>query len=415
MKKVIFHVDVNSAFLSWSALKRLQNGEQDLRLIASCVGGDEQSRHGVVLAKSMVAKRYGVSTGEPIFSARRKCPGLVVVSPDFEWYVKNSRAMFDIFNAFTPDVKAYSIDEGFLDMTGMEKLMGAPLDAAAKLSSRIRGELGFTVNIGISSNYLLAKMASDFEKPDKIHTLFPDEIEEKMWKLPIGDLFGVGRHSVKALQQMGLYTIGDVAKLDRQILVSHFGKYGAQMWDYANGIESVPMVRTETKENSYGNSTTTASDIMMPEDALGILLSLAESVGSRLRLDDKRAQTVTVTLKNSDFKSRSHQCSLPYATNITNVLYETAVQLLYEMWDGNPVRLIGISAGKTFDEAYEQLSLFDTKKAEKLKKLDAAMDDIRSRFGETSVVRARLADKKGHMGLSNAKAKQKKRDERENK
>lgn len=179
MERVFFHVDVNSAFLSWSALKLLKEGHDDLRLIASCVGGDEKSRHGIVLAKSILAAQAGVRTGEPLYMARKKCPGLVTVKPQFDWYVKNSRAMIAIMQEFTPDVEQYSIDEAFLDMTGMQTLMGPPLEAAARLKDRIRDELGFTVNIGISSNRLLAKMASDFQKPDKIHTLFPDEIDKK--------------------------------------------------------------------------------------------------------------------------------------------------------------------------------------------------------------------------------------------
>ena len=198
MEKVYFHVDVNSAFLSWSALKLLRDGQTlDLRTVPSAVGGDEEKRHGVVLAKSGPAKKYGVHTGESLFAARRKCPELIVTPPDFDWYVQNSKALIAILQQYTPDVEQYSIDEAFLDMTGTEALFGPPLTVAHTLRNRVREELGFTVNIGVAPNRLLAKMASDFEKPDKVHTLFPDEVPAKMWPLPVGNLFGVGPSAVR--------------------------------------------------------------------------------------------------------------------------------------------------------------------------------------------------------------------------
>lgn len=410
MERVFFHVDVNSAFLSWSALKMLKEGHDDLRLIASCVGGDEKSRHGIVLAKSILAAQAGVRTGEPLYMARKKCPGLVIVRPQFDWYVKNSRAMIAIMREFTPDVEQYSIDEAFLDMTGMQTLMGSPLEAAARLKDRIRNELGFTVNIGISSNRLLAKMASDFEKPDKIHTLFPDEIDKKMWHLPAGGLFGVGKSTAKTLNNMGFYTIGDVAAADRALLVSKLGKMGDMVWNYANGIESVAIVRHEAKENSYGNSVTTGEDVSSIDVALGIMMSLVESVAMRLRTDGKKAGVVTVTLVDTEFNRHSHQCSLEHPTNTTDVIYENAQQLLYEMWKADrPVRLIGISAGKASHEEFEQMSLFTDERNDKLKKLDAAMDEIRNKFGEEAVVRARLLGSKRQERLSKAKNADKRR------
>ena len=241
MNKVIFHVDVNSAYLSWSSLKALAEGEEtDYRTIPCVVGGDESKRHGVVLAKSLPAKKYGIRTGESLFEARRKCPVLTILRPDFSTYVKMSRAMFRIFEAYTPDVYQYSIDEAFLDMTGMETLLGPPEQAARRLKDEIRDSLGFTVNVGISSNYLLAKMASDFEKPDKVHTLYPREIREKMWPLPVGDLFSVGRSARKKLERHGVRTIGDLAALDRNLLLSEMGVQGGVIWDYANGMETSP-------------------------------------------------------------------------------------------------------------------------------------------------------------------------------
>ena len=261
MAKIYFHVDVNSAFLSWSALKALRDGGTvDLRTIPAVVGGDETKRHGVVLAKSGPAKQYGIKTGESLFAARTKCPGLTVVPPDFDWYVQNSKALIQILNDYTPDVEQYSIDEAFLDMTGTEALFGPPLTAAHTIRRRVRRELGFTVNVGIAPNRLLAKMASDFQKPDKVHTLYLYEVEKKMWPLPVGELFGVGPSAAKKLNSCGIYTIGNLAAQDRATVVSLFGARGDTLWNYANGREADPVTKQGSRDNSYGNSVTMPRD-----------------------------------------------------------------------------------------------------------------------------------------------------------
>ena len=242
MSKIFFHVDVNSAFLSWSAIKHLRDGEDvDLRTIPAVVGGDEAQRHGVVLAKSGPAKKYGIKTGESLFAARTKYPGIKVVPPDFDFYVQKSKAMIAILQDYTPDVEQYSIDEAFLDMTGTEQLFGPPLTVAHAIRQRIYRELGFTVTVGVAPNRLLAKMASDFEKPDKVHTLFPEEVPAKMWPLPVGDLFGVGPSAARRLNAWGVYTIGELAAMDRDTAVRLFGTRGDTLWNYANGREADPL------------------------------------------------------------------------------------------------------------------------------------------------------------------------------
>ncbi|MDD4850284.1 MAG: DNA polymerase IV [Gemmiger sp.] len=413
MPRVYFHVDVNSAFLSWSAIKLLRaGGTVDLRTIPAAVGGNEETRHGVVLAKSMPAKAYGIRTGESLFAARAKCPALTVTPPDFDWYVQNSKAMIQIFGDYTPDIEQYSIDEAFLDMTGTEGLFGPPRRAAAQLKERIYKELGFTVNIGIAPNRLLAKMASDFEKPNRIHTLFPEEIPAKMWPLPAGALFGVGPSAAKRLAKAGIYTIGEIAQAPRKVLTDIFGVRGGTVWDYANGIESEPMTKTSARDTTYGNSATTAQDLATPAEADTLLLSLAESVASRLRLDGKSARVVTVQVCDNAFRRTSHQTSLPSPTNSTEVIYHTAKALLRQLWPGRPVRLVGVTAEHTGEDHFEQLTLFaDPHHADKQEKLDRAADALRKKFGEDAIVRAKLL-KPGekpatHGGLGAAKARQK--------
>ena len=392
MAKIYFHVDVNSAFLSWSALKHLQDGDvQDLRTIPAVVGGDEAKRHCVVLAKSGPAKKYGIQTGESLFAARAKCPGLTIVPPDFDFYVQNSKALIKILGDYTPDVEQYSIDEAFLDMTGTEALFGPPLTVAHTIRRRVKRELGFTVNVGIAHNRLLAKMASDFEKPDRVHTLYKYEIETKMWPLPVGDLFGVGPSAAKKLNSFGICTIGDFARLDRETATRMFGSRGETLWNYANGRETDPVTKQGSRDNSYGNSVTMPQDLPRPEDADATMLALCDSVGRRLRADGKTARVVTVQLVDNAFRRTSHQTTLPNPTNSTDRLYHVAAELMRQMWPARPVRLVGVSAEKTGEDNFEQMDFFtDAARTDKQEKLDRAADALRRKFGGAAVTRATL-------------------------
>ena len=413
---VWFHVDVNSAFLSWSALKALNGGGTlDLRTVPAAVGGDEEKRHGVVLAKSQPAKRYGVRTGESLFAARQKCPGLIVVPPDFDWYVQCSKGLIAILRDYSPVVEQFSIDEAFVEMTGSEALFGPPVQAADAIRERVKREWGFTVNVGISVNRLLAKTASDFEKPDRTHTLWPEEIPQKLWPLPVGALFGVGPSAVRTMDALGIRTVGDLAHADPEVLRGAFGVRGDSFRRHANGIEGTPLGRREAKDNSYGNSVTLPEDLETPRQADATLLALAESVAGRLRGDGKSARVVAVQLVDNAFRRTSHQVSLPNPTNATEVIYQTSRQLIRQMWPKRPVRLVGITCERTTAHAFEQLDLFtDARRTDRQEKLDRAADALRSRFGDKAVVRARLldpADKPTAPGaLSAAKERDKRRD-----
>lgn len=392
VEKVYFHVDVNSAFLSWSALKLLRAGETlDLRTVPSAVGGDEEKRHGVVLAKSGPAKKFGVRTGESLFAARLKCPQLVVTPPDFDFYVQNSKALIAILQQYTPDVEQYSIDEAFLDMTGTEALFGPPLQVAHTIRERVHRELGFTVNIGVAPNRLLAKMASDFEKPDKVHTLFPAEVPEKMWPLPVGELFGVGPSAVKKLNRWGILTIGDLAQSERRLIVDLFGARGDTLWNYANGREADPVTKQHARDNTYGNSVTLPRDLTRPAQADATLLALCDSVGRRLRADGRTARVVAVQLVDNAFRRSSHQTTLPDPTNSTDRLYRVARELMEQMWPQRPVRLVGVSAEKTGTDQFEQLDLFsDPARRQKQETLDRTADALRRKYGGAAVTRAKL-------------------------
>lgn len=407
-QRIIYHIDVNSAFLSWQACHMLKTAPDsvDIRTIPSVIGGSEKLRHGIVLAKSSPAKKYNIQTAETLVSARKKCPGLVIVPPDYEIYVRYSSRFIDLLQQYAPVIEQYSIDEVFCDMTGTEKLYGNPVDFAHRLKNIIKKELGFTVNIGVSENKLLAKMASDFEKPDKVHTLFPSEISEKMWPLPVNELFFAGKSSVAKLHSLGIHTIGELASTDVSILRSVLKKQGEVLWNYANGHDLELVTDHKVPAKGFGNSVTTAFDVTDEYAAGNILLSLCETVGARIRAAKAYISVVTVTIVGNDFSRYSRQTSLPSTTDSTEMIYEISRKLFSEIWNGTPIRLLGVSTGKAQNESYEQLTLFDNTKNDRLKQLDSAIDRIRHQYGEDSLIRASFLETKNApmtQGMNKAK------------
>ncbi len=411
-KRIVFHVDANSAFLSWTAVYRVRvlGEKQDLRQIPSVVAGDKESRHSIILAKSTPAKKYGIQTGEPLFLALEKCPELVVVPPDYGLYVEASRHFVEMLRQFSPKVEQYSIDEAWVDMTGTERLFGAPRLAAEKMRQRIYDELGFTVNIGISTNKLLAKVAGDFEKPNKVHTLFPEEMETKMWPLPVRDLFLVGAATEAKLKRMGIYTIGDLAKTEREILRKKLGKHGETIWLFANGHNADAVMPEPAENKGYGNSVTTPKDVETKEQGYQVLLSLCETVAMRMRKDGKCGRCVSVHLRTNEFTHFSHQKLLHGATNITQELFRVACEIFDEAWDAVvPLRQLGVQVTRLTDEPYQQFDLFSEMtpaQYERKLRLDETVDALRDKYGEEIIRRAKFAnDPEGHMagGLDKAR------------
>lgn len=396
MERLIFHIDVNSAFLSWEAARRVKEGLPDIRLIPSAIGGSESDRRGIILAKSIPAKQYGVTTGEPVAMALRKCPGLFLARPDFELYRENSRAFMDICREYAPVVSQVSIDECFCDMTGTGKLYPDPQKTAHEIKNRIKNELGFTVNVGIGSNKLLAKMASDFEKPDKVHTLFSDEVKSKMWPLPVNNLLYAGKATALKLSRIGVMTIGDLAKLDEHVLKVTLGEKMAKvMHDYANGIDDSPVESESAAPKGYSMETTLKEDVVTKDGALSILLMLVDSVAARMRAGDDKAGCIGVSIRSYDFRNRSHQKKLDNPTDVTDEIYEVVKELFMKLWDGvTPLRLLGVSLTDVSADEFTQLSLFDDGKRERRRNLDRALDDIKNRYGRDSVYRASYGHKK---------------------
>ena len=410
MERLIFHIDVNSAFLSWESARRVKQGLQDLRDIPACIGGDPKKRTGIVVAKSIPAKKYGI---QPMAMAIRKCPELVIVKSDFELYIKCSRAFKEICASYAPVMESFSIDEVFLDMTGTSLIYPDPIQTAHEIKDKIKNELGFTVNVGISTNKLLAKMASDFEKPDKVHTLFPNEIPVKMWPLPVRDLLFLGKASEKKLTEAGMYTIGDMAHArETEIQVLLGKKAGHQLYRYACGIDDSPVKAQPEEAKGFSVETTFNDDIVSVDQVLPILLEQCDVVATRMRRKGKKCISVSVTFRTLDFKNKSHQTTLPNATDTTDEIYKKAKKLFTESWKGEPLRLIGVALTNLTDESFEQLSLFeDNEKKERKRKLDATMDAIRQKFGNDKITRASIMNSNSGIARK-ARAQMKNEDEK---
>ncbi len=406
---IFFHIDVNSAFLSWTALSLLQEGSgTDLRLIPSIVGGDMAKRHGVVLAKSLPAKAYGITTGEPVVNALRKCPVLVTVPPDHAMYHRRSRELMQLLSDICPDIEQVSIDECYMDYTPISKKYSSPREAARQIKDKVRDTLGFTVNVGISDRKVLAKMASDFRKPDLVHTLFVREIPEKLWPLPVSSLFLCGQSSVETLRKLGILTIGDLAHTQTDILEAHLKSHGLTLWQYANGIDDSDLTPKPVKVKGVGNSTTLPQDALTREDALPVLLSLAESVAGRLRASGELAGMVSTEIKYASFRSVSHQMQLPAPTASSQAIYQAACKLFEELWNGDPIRLLGVRTSKLASETEPvQLNLFDygapiagsagkafrtASDRDRQQRLDKALDGLRGKYGKDIIKRGSLMD-----------------------
>ena len=367
----------------------MKEGLPDLREIPSCIGGDPKSRRGIVVAKSIPAKKYGVTTGEPVSMALRKCPELVCVPGDFALFETCSRAFKKICASYAPVMESFSIDEVFLDMSGTEKIYPDPVKLACEIKDRIREELGFTVNIGIGTNKLLAKMASDFEKPDKVHTLFPAEIPTKMWPLPVRDLLFLGKASEQKLIKAGIKTIGEMARYPETEIQRLLGeKTGHQLYEYANGRDDSPVRGEREEAKGYSAETTTEEDIVTYEQAFSLLLAQCDVVAARMRKDGKKCSCVSVTYRMLDFRTRSHQKKLENPTDVTEEIFAQIKNLLRECWQCQPLRLIGVALTDLTSDDFRQMSLFEnTENHEKQKKVDGVVDDIRKRFGNGMIVR----------------------------
>ena len=396
MERIIFHIDVNNAFVSWTAVDLLKQGSKiDIRNTYAVVGGDEKTRNGIVLAKSPLAKKVGIVTGETIYNAKRKYKNLTVYPPNFRLYQEMSYSLFNLLAKYKPDIEVASIDECYLDYGKVKKLYGNELEFAYKIKDEIQNTLGFTVNIGIANNKLCAKMASDFTKPNRVHTLYDNEVKEKMWPLKVGDLFGVGRSTLPKLEAIGIHTIEDLANYDLTKLTRYFKNQAKHLIDIANGIDNSEVKSIPDEVKGIGHEFTLEEDTTDINVLFKELFILSEMVGKRLRKENKYAQVICVSLKDNFFRRYSHQRKLVNATNITSEIYEHSKSILREFYNGESIRLIGLRLDDLHEENIYQTSLFeDLNKKDKESSIDKVIDEINQKMGRNTVTKASLANKK---------------------
>lgn len=390
MERIIMHIDVNNAFLSWSAIDLLNKGyKYDIRNSYAVIGGDEKMRSGIVLAKSTPAKKLGIVTAETLYSARKKCKVLKVYPPNFKFYNEMSNKFFSLLRKYTPDIEIASIDECYLDYGKVKSLYGDEVAFAYKIKDEIKNSLGFTVNIGIANNKLCAKMASDFSKPDKVHTLYENEVKEKMYPLDVGDLFGIGKRTVPKLNSLGIYKISDLALADPVMLEKYFKNQAYVMIKSANGIDDSIVDSNEYHPSCIGNEITLPHNISSKREAYDKLLILSEYVSKRLRKEEKYASVVCVTIKDEFLKRRSHQKKLLNETNIEKEIYKTACMIFDEFWNGENIRLIGIRLdGLTLSKKYQGSIFENVEKREHDEKIDKLIDNINFKFGKNTIKKA---------------------------
>lgn len=392
-ERIIFHIDVNNAFLSWTAVQLLDEGYNvDIRKIPAIIAGDESKRHGIVLAKSPIAKKYGIVTAETIYQAKMKCPNLKIFSPNHEIYQRKSKQLMSYLKEFTPIMEQFSIDECFLDMTGTKYLYDNYLELAYKIKDEIKEKFGFTVNVGIGNNKLCAKMASDFEKPDKVHTLLKNEIKEKLWPLPVNDLFMCGKKTSIELNKMNIYTIKDLAEYDFQKLEKKFKSQAKYLKQAVWGIDESKVEERKDKRQSISTTRTLPHDEENREKLKEVLFMQTEDVCRQLREKKLYASTIAIIYKDKYFKSTTIQEQLENATDNTKEILKKINSLFEKSYNNIPIRLIGVRLANLTKYKNTQVSLFDTEIDDNSKEesIQKTVDKINKKFGSSLIMPASI-------------------------
>jgi DNA polymerase-4 len=389
MDRVILHIDLNNFYAS---VECLYNPELRDSPVAVC--GSQSTRHGIVLAKNRIAKEYGVKAGDAVWEARSKCPGLVVVRPNYMQYLKFSMMCRKIYENYTNLIEAFGIDENWLDVTESTKLFGSGKDIADELRRRISYELGITASVGVSFNKVFAKLGSDMKKPDATTVISPEDYKEKIWGLPAGDMIYVGPSTRRKLDDIGIRTIGDLACAPPRFLEKHFGQWGRTLWIFANGYDDSPVTQLDFQPciKGVGNSLTTPRDLRTNEDVKILTYVLADSVAERLRRHHLKGRTVQIYIRSSDLSFIERQGKLPHYTYTASEIAEKALEIFAASWDwSRTIRTLGVRVTNVvMEDECGQLSFFDDERRLRREQLECSIDSIRSRFGHYSVQRAVL-------------------------
>lgn len=393
MDKVILHCDMNGFYASVELLSHPELKDRPM-----AVSGDPDNRHGIILAKNEIAKKYGIVTAETIWQAKKKCPDLQLVRPHHDKYKEYSDKINKIYLEYTDMVEPFSIDESWLDVTASQKLFGTGRQIADIIRERIKDEFNLTLSVGVSYNKIFAKMGSEYKKPDATTEITRDNYKTLLWSKPVGELFFVGWATAGKLEKLGIHTIGDLARADAKALESLLGKQGPILYSYANGFDDSPVARFDQREKikSVGNGITFKRNLKGMDDILTALTSLSDTVASRLRKYQMKAFGVKVDIKDPYFKTISRQKQLHLPTNLAAEIRAASLEILKASWNfSDPIRLLTITAINLTDEtADEQLSLFDTADGgrEKRESIERTMDDIRKKFGDSSITFGQIID-----------------------
>lgn len=386
MDRIIFHIDVNNAFLSWTAIKLLNDGYKiDIREVVSVIGGDENTRHGIVLAKSPVAKKMGIKTAMSIFEAKKICRDLKIFPPDMEWYRECSNRLMDFLNNYSPNIEQFSIDECFIDFTGTSYLYKDYVGLAYKIKDEIYKKFGFTVNIGVANNKLCAKMASDFEKPNKVHTLFKDEIVKKMWPLDVSELFMVGKATSTKLHNLKINSIKDLANTDINKLEKYFKKYSIYLHNASLGIDDSPVITKSDDRKSISVERTLKNDLDDENKIKNILIDELEEVIRELKNKKMFTKTISIIYKDVNFRKRSSQITLDNYSNNYNEIKDRLIELFNNTYNGSLVRLIGVRLSNLSKDVDYQLSIFSIDKEDNYDELEETIYEINKKFGSNVI------------------------------
>ena len=378
MERQILHVDCNKFYASIECYLH-----PELRDKPVAVGGEEKSRHGIILTKNEIASRYGLVVGEPLWKARQKCPDLIIIPPHFSTYMEFSQRIRKIFEEYTDLIEPFGLDECWLDVTGDWFKSGTEI--AEEIRQRVKNEIGITVSIGVSYNKIFAKLGSDYKKPDAITVITKENYKDIVWKLPCSDLLMVGNATRKKLNYYGIYTIGDLAQSDINFLKGVFGKNAYMLHSFANGNDTGKVRHKDLSREikSIGNSTTTPRDLLNNSDAKVVFTILAESVARRMRKHNLKGVTLTISVRDNELETFTRQCKMPCPTNVSNEITSYAMKLFKANYDWKkPIRSIGLSV-TDFDYYYiTQYDLGGTAcHREKMEKLETAIDKLKGRYG----------------------------------
>ncbi len=398
MKKLILHCDLNNFFASVNLLSH-----PEYRDMPVAVGGDEELRHGVILAKNEIAKKYNVQTGEPLHSAKKKCKDLIILKPQYDDYAKYSKTVFNIYTRYTDRVERFGIDECFLDLTNSEKILGLPFDIATNIKDTVKAETGLTISVGISFTKAIAKLGSDLKKPDAITSLLPDEYFDKIKNLPANFLIYIGSKIYRKLNNLNIFTIGDLYYADDSLMKQAFGSIGKDLTNMARGLsdDTVRHYLDKSFPKSLSNGITTAKDMFNIEECLPIIYGLSENIAVRLREYNVHANQISVSLRRSDLSFVQKQSSSVFPIYSTNDIAENAIDLIKSFYDfSQPLRSISIGVSKFISNDISQLTLFNTKQD----KFEQSIDSVRKKYGFTSITRGVVKNKIASELLSNSES-----------